>query len=189
MVVCWCGFMATVTLYDPFPADSHFYTQAWCHPFTVRRAIMESFQEAPTSQFTSYSTASIYDLFMIGLVWCNTSTAVRPLVMHYKAYCKVAYKVHFKYMNKIGKLIQPNSQDKQFEAIVRRKVFDKRSLYYKWMQFEAQNGEVKVHLIQTVVAPILYMFIHSPAHSYSNHSMQSDFAKGPMDFNVNCSLM
>ncbi len=92
-------------------------------------------------------------------------------------------------MNKTQKQIQPNTQDKQFKATIRRKVFDKSSLYYKSMQSEAQIEEIKVHLIQTVVAPILYVIVNSPTHSYADRSMQSDFANVLMDFHVNCSLM
>lgn len=65
----------------------------------------------------------------------------------------------------------------------------KSSLCHKLLHSEAQTREIKVHLIQTAVAKNLYMFINSPAHSYSNHSMQCYFANVPMDFHVNCSFM
>lgn len=40
-----------------FPADTHHYTLAWCHPLTVRKTLVGSFQEA---QLTLYWAAGIY---------------------------------------------------------------------------------------------------------------------------------
>lgn len=43
--------MWSLTMYLPFPAESHFYTSVWCHPFTVRNVFIEHFQETPTTSF------------------------------------------------------------------------------------------------------------------------------------------
>lgn len=175
MFACWCRFLSKVTLYTPFPADSHFYT--WGHPFTARKRLQRAFRKLQQLNLLLTNwTAWIYD-------WCNTFTVVRLPACDGLNFSSL----HFEYiiinlkMNsvKIARInILEHSQEKN---ILNNNVKKQSVLQINLTWGKKWGGKSMPYIICCGTNLISNQF------PYSSLSMQCDFAHDPKDVHVNCS--